>query len=192
MNGVVLGAGKELGIVCLRLFALEGIALQPAHHGKSHLRGEEGVLAVGFLPAPPSRVAEDVDIWCPERQSAVTLHGVVVAGMGVFRPCLVAHGGVDVENQGVVERGGQVHGDGKHRGETIAPHAVKCLVPPFKLGNAETWDGRRAVHHEEHFLIEGKTLQQVGGALLWRQTGVLIGQCLRGHCHGDRSKGGQK
>src|SRR6185437_14337493 len=36
-------------------------ALQPGNEGYAHLRGEKGILTIGFLAAAPPRVAEDVD-----------------------------------------------------------------------------------------------------------------------------------
>src|SRR5436305_92497 len=41
------------------------IALHPANVGNPQPGGEERILAVGFLPAAPARIAEDVDVGRP-------------------------------------------------------------------------------------------------------------------------------
>ena len=64
VHGEVLGGGIELAVDRV-------VALQPAHEGDAHARGQVRVLAVGFLAAAPARVAEDVDVRRPEGQALV-------------------------------------------------------------------------------------------------------------------------
>ena len=61
MNGKVLGT-------CMRLVILRVVALHTEHHSQSHAGTEVRVLAVGFLSTSPTRVAEDVHVWSPERE----------------------------------------------------------------------------------------------------------------------------
>ena len=70
MHGKVLGTGQQLLIVAQRL-TIVAVALQATHHSKTHLRRQEGVFAIGLLSSTPTRVAEDIDIGCPERQTLI-------------------------------------------------------------------------------------------------------------------------
>lgn len=56
--GEMLRAG-----ICLAVFRRVR-TLQTAHHGGSHAAGQIGVFAICFLPAAPSRIAENIDIRC--------------------------------------------------------------------------------------------------------------------------------
>ena len=55
---------------------------------------------------------------------------------------------------------------------------MQRLVPPLELRYAQSRDGRRGVHHQIDFLVDGKTLQQVVGTLCSRELRVLIRQLL--------------
>ena len=96
MHGEVLGTGQQLAIL--------GVLgpLQAAYDGRAHATGQEGVLAVGLLSASPPRVAEDVDIGCPERQAGILLQGAVAAGQRVLGARLVADSGEDLLDELVV------------------------------------------------------------------------------------------
>src|SRR5687767_1693859 len=75
------------------------VTLQAFHKLSRHLAGQERVFAPGLLPAPPTRVAEDIYVWRPERESLI-LVGVSIAferGM-VFGASLVTDGGCDLVN----------------------------------------------------------------------------------------------
>ena len=63
MHGIVLGTRPQLTV-----FRRLG-ALQTAHHGIAHHRGQVRVLTIGLLSSAPPRVAEDVYIGCPYRQT---------------------------------------------------------------------------------------------------------------------------
>ncbi len=51
---------------------------------------------------------------------------------------------------------------------------MQCLVPPLKLRNAQSGDGRRGVHHQFRLLFEGKSGEQVLCPSLSREVRVLI------------------
>ena len=96
--GKVLGAGKRLVVA-----AVAGVgSLQAAHHGLAHLRREVGVFAVGLLSASPTRVAEDVDVGCPEREALVAFYLSALFCLAGLYACLVAHDAEDAFEQCVV------------------------------------------------------------------------------------------
>src|ERR1022692_4222695 len=55
---------------------LRVIALQSGDKSYAHPTRDKWILAVGFLPAPPARIAEDIDVRRPEVQA---LHDVAVS-----------------------------------------------------------------------------------------------------------------
>ena len=81
VDGIVLGTGPE--------FTILGILrpLQAFYHLYTHDTRQVGVFAVGLLTAPPTGVTENVDVRCPDRETAhlhvLTLqvvHTVIVLG----------------------------------------------------------------------------------------------------------------
>ena len=59
MHGEVLGRGDHAIVVRI-------VALHAGNEGHAHAAGEERILAVGLLAAAPARIAEDVNVGCPE------------------------------------------------------------------------------------------------------------------------------
>src|SRR6516164_834403 len=109
MYSVVLGRGDHLEV--LRI-----IALQAGHKGDAQLRGQEGILTVGFLASPPTWVAENVDVGRPEGESVVDAVIIVSLRLAVLGPRLSRNNlGLSVNQVGVP--GGR-HADGlrEHRG----------------------------------------------------------------------------
>ena len=102
MHGEVLGARQELAIFFAQTLPIISISLQSSHHGQSHLRGEERILAVGLLPASPAGVTEDVDVWRPEGEALVTLDITTALGLLSLHTGLVADSGEYLMQQGVV------------------------------------------------------------------------------------------
>ena len=145
MHGIVLGAGIKLRI--LRLLSVDEcrsavvvVALQSAYHGQTHACGEVGVFAVGLLATSPTWITEDVDVRCPERQSAIAFHLAATLCLHVLGTGLVAHAGKHLVHQRIVERCRHSHGDRVDGGKTVAAHTVQGFVPPFKLRDAQPFD----------------------------------------------------
>ncbi len=81
-----LGAGVH-GEVLRRgdhLVELRVGALQAADEVHAQRRGQVRVFAVGLLPAPPARIAKDVDVWRPEGQAKVDLVDVMAQSLVVL------------------------------------------------------------------------------------------------------------
>ena len=176
VHGKVLGAGQQLAVGAdAQVLAVVAHALQAAHDGQSHSRGQVGVLAVGLLSAPPSRVAEDVDVWRPVRQALVALDVARLLGLLGLGAGLVADSREHLVEQRVVPRGCHGHGDGEDGGIAVAANAVERLVPPLELRDAQPRYGWRRVHHEFHFLFKRQPAQEVVGALLGLECWVLVG-----------------
>ena len=118
MNGKVLGAGKEFAVLAV------GRSLESAHHSQSHARCEIRVFAIGFLSTPPTRVAEDVDIRCPERQALIHLHYSAFGRQGSLGTGFIAHRRINLVDKCIIEGSSHAHRDGEHSGIAIAPHSM--------------------------------------------------------------------
>ena len=141
MYCIVFGTGMRLKVaVVISLHTQYGLYTQHRIH--------IGILATGFLTTSPAWVAEDVDIWTPERQLRITrivghtlwhveqLRVVVVSAVPVGTG-LVAHLREDVVHQLRIE--GCRHTDGLWiDGIATLTHAMTGLAPPVVAGNAET------------------------------------------------------
>ncbi len=161
VHGVVFGRRNDAQVVGI-------VALHAGDEGYAHASGEERVFAVGFLPAAPARVTEDVDVGCPEREPkehlmVVLAHDVVIFGAGLGRDGL-AHA---VHEIGVP--GGR-HADHLWEIGGVAGkgYAVQPFVPPVVLGNPEAGDGRGMVPHLLDFFFQGHAADQVVYALVGR------------------------
>ena len=138
MHGEVLRSRVDLAI--LRI-----VALQPLDECDAHARGEPRILAVGLLAASPARIAEDVDVRRPERESLVAPAQPASRELVMLGARLVADRGRDLVQQVAIERCGEADGLRKHRRGTGARDAVQRLVPPFVLRHAEPRNRRRVV-----------------------------------------------
>ena len=183
MNGEVLGTGQRLHVFpAANIVAREevvGIALlQAAHNGQSHLCREERVFAVGLLSASPARVAEDVDVRCPERQPLIALHLPCPLRHHVFGTCLIAGDAEGPAHQRIVPRRSHAHGDGEHRCRAVAGNAMQRFVPPLEGRDAQPRDGWRDVHHDFRLLFQRESLAEVASTFFARERRILIRQLL--------------
>ena len=127
VHGEMLGGGVELAV-------LRVVALQAAHEAHAHARGQERILAVGFLSAPPARIAEDIDVGRPEGQALVAAVFATPQGLVVLGARFVADRSRHLVHQRHVEGRGQADGLREHRRAARARHAVQRLVPPVVGG----------------------------------------------------------
>src|SRR5687768_18514130 len=81
VDSIVFDGGNGLQI--LRI-----VALQALHEGHSELARQVRVLAPRFLASAPTRVAKDVDVRSPERQTFVSAPFAVANKLVVFCPSL--------------------------------------------------------------------------------------------------------
>ena len=173
MHGIMLGAGQQLLVG-----SILG-SLQASHHTLAHHSRQVRVFAVGLLSAPPSRVAEDVDVGCPEREVLVHLAlSAEAMRMIVLDACLVADSREDAFHKHRVERRSHCHRDGEHRGVAVAAHAMQRLAPPLEDRHIEAFYGAGMVHHQSHLLLQRQPLAEVLGTFLRTEIGILIGIAL--------------
>ena len=190
MHSIVLGTGMKLEVLVLAGFASQICTLQATNHPQSHLGVHEWVFTIGLLTTSPARVAEDVDVGCPERQTTIALEFILASGHCVLGTRLVAHCRIDAFQQCVVERAGHTDALWEDGGYPVAPYAVQCLAPPFEGGYAQSGYGWRAIHHQTGFLFQRQSSQQVVHTLFNTQCWILVGQlcprrqrsCYQKHC----------
>ena len=159
VNGVVFGSGD--GFEVMRI-----VALQSGDKGDAKPRGEEGILAVGFLAAPPARIAEDVDVGRPESETEVATGIVVEDGVVVFGAGLGGDNVGDAMKEVAVPGGGEADGLWEDRGNSGASDSMEALVPPVVGGDIEARDGGGDVLHLGDFFFEGEAGDQVVDALV--------------------------
>ena len=151
VDGKMFCAGMELVIFGVAW------ALKSTHHGKTHLRGEVRILAIGFLTAPPTGITENVDVGGPEGQTLVLAYiaVLVVVGLAVFGTGLIGNG-IEYLKEEVVVEGGS-HGDRlrEDRGETRTADAVEGFVPPVVGFDSETGNRRGIIQEQGSLLLEG-------------------------------------
>ena len=169
VHGKVLGAGHSLQVMRV-------VALQAAHHGHAHLACQIGVLAVGFLSASPTRVAEDVDVGGPVGETVVLGHAALLQ---ILVEEGAALGAGDIAHAAEclgVEGGSHTDGLRKHGDLFLgAGHTVERLVPPVVGRNAQPLNGRGIVLHQFHLFLQGEAGDEVIHSLLDGEFGVAEG-----------------
>ena len=181
VHRVVLGRRDRLQVAGVRaLHALDERGADGA--------GQERVLAVGLLPSPPARVAEDVDVRRPEDEPLVEVALVARDPHVVHGPRFVGDPGGDPQHEVCVPGRGEGDRLREDRGAPGPRHAVQRLVPPGERRDPQPPDGRRALDHERDLLVERQAGEEVVDPLLDRQVGVAEGQLgrrLGAERHGD-------
>src|SRR6185437_7246515 len=130
VHGKVFRSGDDAEVVRVG-------ALHAWEEGDGQAAGEEGVLAVGLLAAAPARVAEDVDVGCPEGEAEELLVLIVADSFVVLG---ASFGGDDLGfamDKWSVPRGGHADDLREIRSSARDRDAVVALVPPEICGYAE-------------------------------------------------------
>ena len=173
MDGIVLGARPELAILGILW------SLQSTHHGAAHTRSQVRVFAVGFLSTSPTRITEDINVRCPNREGVEAGH--IAPLLLEFVPLgthFIGCGIEYLEYQVVVE--GSRHTDRFREDSHIAhvSHAMQCLAPPLEPLDAQARNGRGIIKHQGCLLLQGKTTTQIHRSLMSRESRILIRQLL--------------
>ena len=136
--------------------------LQTAYDSRTHHTGKVWILTVGLLSSTPSWVAEDVDIWRPERKAVETSHFVARCHQLVPVSTCLRTGSVEyLIHQIRVERSG--HTDW-FREVSHIPHigySVQSLTPPLESFDTQSGNGWRVVQHQLCLLLEGQATTQI-------------------------------
>ena len=158
-----------------RLQVLRIFPLQPLDEGQSHARGQVRIFPVGLLPSSPSRIAKDIDVRRPHRQSLVPdARPVPSLVLVVFRAELGADGVGIVEQQGIVEASSHADRLRKDRRHAGTRHPVQSLVPPVVFRDPQPLDGVGGVSELRNLLFERHPLLEIPRPLLKRQLHVLV------------------
>src|SRR5262249_40142288 len=171
VDGVVLHRGDGLEV-------LRVVALKPPNELDGELARQKRILAVRLLAAPPTRVAKDVDVRRPERESLVPLPAVVTQVLLVLRARLVGDDGCHLEDQTVVPRRGHSYCLREHGGQAGSRDAMERFVPPVVRRYTESVDRGRDVLHLLDFFLQRHPADEIAGARLEWERLILIGQRL--------------
>ncbi len=143
------------------------VSLKPLNIRLAVFGGKERILSIGFVASSPARIAENVDVRCPQRQAlvnisvAVLLIGVVFCAgfLGSDLPCLLDKLGREHRRKTYCLR--------KHSRNSRACKSVKTLVPPIVRRYAQPFYCRRVVSQLTCLFIRCHSVGQLFGALLY-------------------------
>ena len=124
-----------MSLVIIRMVSLKSLHCSYSHHGS-----EIWVFSVGLLSAAPSRISEDIDVRSPEGQSVILLVQPLAYGIVILGTCLVRHICEGLKMSLGIECGSHTYSLRIYGGKTGSCNAVKCLVPPVIIRNAESLD----------------------------------------------------
>ena len=136
-------------------------ALQAADHGHTQLAGQIRVLAVRLHPPPPARVAEDVDVRRPERDTLILTDESILPGNAVLHPCLVADGREYLIEKRLVKRSRHADGLREHRCGAVTGHPVQGLTPPVVCFDVQGGYRGGMVHGHGRLLLQGQAGHEV-------------------------------
>ena len=141
----------------------------------AHTGGQVGVLPPSFLSSSPTRVAENVHVGIPKRQSFVAPSVTAMAtGIMEFGTSLITHRHINIFYQLVIEHGSHPHRNGINRSQTVTGHPVQRLAPPIVRLDAQTLHAGRLVLHQRDFLFQRQPLQQIVRTFLRRQIRIFV------------------
>src|SRR5260370_1045368 len=167
VNGEVLGWGNSFQIVRV-------VALQAGNECHADAAGEKRIFSVGFLAAPPARVAKDVDIGRPKGETEVPPGVSALNCIIVFGARFAGDHIGDAMDQLRVPRGRKANGLGEDGGITRAGDAVQPPVPPVVCRNAETRNGGGDILHLRGFFLESHAGDKIVHAFVERETRIQI------------------
>jgi len=171
VDGEMLRGGN--GKVVLRV-----ISLQPGHEGHCQPAAQVRIFAVGFLPPPPARIAEDVDVGRPEIQAFEDVGMTVCLGLDVLDPAFDANDVRHIVNGCRIERRGQPDRLWKFRC-AVPGDAVEGLAPPVIGGYSEPLDRASLIDQLGGLLLQGHPVNEVRRSLLEGELRIEIGGILR-------------
>ena len=170
MNGIVLGAGPQLTV-----FGRLG-TLQAFYHLHTHHTRQVGILAISLLSPAPSRVAEDIYVGRPHRQTMelliltrTALHALIILSTELRR----SHVKTLVEQTGIKRRCHR-HWLWEYGDITLIGSAMQSLTPPEELLDTQSWNGRTLVQHQHGLLLQRQSRTQVLGTFFGTQIGILV------------------
>ena len=158
---------------CQRLKIFLIVALQAGYKCDAHLGGEERVFTVGFLTASPARIAKNIDVRRPYRQTVVPvavaqlLHALRIFGAKFSGD----HIRVFVKQVGI-ERRRQPNRLREHSRVAFARHPVKAFAPPVVARDSQPGNCRSGVHHLTNFFFQLQAGHKILHPLLKRQAGI--------------------
>src|SRR5207247_3775954 len=119
-------------------FQIPGIvALQSLDKFDSEPAREVRIFAVGFLAAPPARIAKDIDVWRPEGETIKPAPIPSPLRLVILGSCLFRDDSRDTADQLRVE--GRAETDGlREYCRDAESDAVQRIVPPVVLGKGGT------------------------------------------------------
>jgi len=172
VDGEMLRRGN--GKVVLRV-----ISLQPGHEGHRQPAAQVGIFAVGLLPPPPARVAEDVDVGRPEIQAFENVGMTIRLGLDVLDPAFDANDIRHIVNGCRIECRGQPDRLRKFRC-TVPGNAVEGLAPPVIGGYSEPLDRASLIDQLRGLLLQGHPVNEVRRSLLEGELRIEIGGVFGG------------
>ena len=145
--GIVLCTSMEFVVL-----AILG-ALQTANDSQSHHSRKVRVFAVGFLPTSPTRVAEDIDVRCPNGKPLILTRASRLFVKRVLGTPLVRGCSKYLLHQFRIEGGSHAYRLWENGSNTGAGIAVKRLTPPVITANTQFRDSGRIVDHQRGLLL---------------------------------------
>ena len=168
VNGIVFRSGNGLEV-------MEILALKAGDKSDAESCGEEGIFAVGFLPASPARIAKDVDVGGPEGETVVAAGVVVESSVVIFGTGFGGDDAGDTVEEIGIPGGGETDGLRENGSDAGARDAMEAFVPPVVGGDVETRDGGSDVLHLGDFFFEGEAGKEIVDALVDGERGVEVG-----------------
>ena len=183
VHGKVLGRRDDVGTLRVR-------PLKPPDEGRTDLRGQEWVFTIGFLPAAPAGITEDVDIGRPcVEPGADAPQPSGLPRERVQAPHLDTDDIGDILDQRHIEGGGEADWLGEVGRRQRAHRAMQRFRPPVVARDAKPRDCRSDIEQLVSLLLRRQLGNDFGGLPLGPGNDVFFAAGLR-NGGGGRSKQG--
>ena len=143
-------------------FEIFGVStLQTTDEGGPDLTGKERVFAVSLLPATPTRIANDVDVWRPESEAVVNRMVFVSYRTVVFGSRFGGDRIPNTSNKRCIPGSCEADRLREDSGISRTCDTVESLVPPVILRDVKTRNRGRLVLHLRYLFREGHAANEV-------------------------------
>ena len=133
------------------------IALEAVYHRASHHCHQIRILSISLLTTSPPWVTEDIDVRSPYGKSIILGSSLACAGCVELDALLCRSHFEHVQQKLIIPAGSHTDSLRKYSSKTVAGRAMKRLVPPVVLLDAELRNCRALVAHKCYLLLKSKT-----------------------------------
>jgi hypothetical protein len=158
------------------------VALHSTDESHTHAAGQERILAVCLLIAPPTRIASDIDVRGPEVQPFLKVAAPCAHSDVVICSSLSSDGFRHPVDERHVKGRGETDWLREYGRESGSRNPVQCFTPPIVGRDLQARNFARLVYQLGYLLLKSHSPHQVVDPYVDRLRRVEVKRTLGGRC----------